>query len=169
MGNEDRIDFSKISFQSYIPLFDKYLDMYAKDKTITEYVSFAKWDCSFIFYDNDLAGFYKIQIRDYDLNDREIYIALIPKYRNKGIAEYVVNTLANNIFKNDFSCQIIHMSIDKSNTPSINLAKRCGFEENKALEGELRNDGDDRTLIFSIKNKYYVSKENTTEFIHKNR
>lgn len=169
MRNEDRIDFSKIKFRSYTPILDKYIDMYAKDKTITEYVSFTKWDCSFIFYDDDLAGFYKIQIRDYDLNDREIYIVLVPEYRSKGIAEYVINTLANNIFKNDSSCEVIHMCIDKSNTPSINLAKRCGFEENKALECELRNDGDDRTLIFSIKNKYYGSKENTPEFIHKSR
>lgn len=153
------MDFSKIRFKSYTPSCDKYLDTYLNDKTITEYVSFSKWDSSFIFYGDDFVGFYKVLIRDYDLNDREIYIALIPKYRNKGIAFYTINTLTDNIFKNDIECEFVHMSIDKYNISSINLAKRCGFVENTVLESELRNDGDNRTLIFSMKNKYYESKD----------
>ena len=51
------------------------------------------------------------------------------------------------------------MSIDKDNIASINLAKSCGFIENKELEEELRENKDDRTLVFSSKRKINENKK----------
>lgn len=152
------MDFSKIRFASYNPTYDEYFDYYLKDKSITQFVSFSKWDSSLIFYDDDFAGFYKNIIRDDDLNDRELYIALIPKYRKKGMASYVVNTLTHNIFENHPDCEYVHLSIDKDNDSSIRLAQACGFCENTTLEQELRESGDNRTLVFSTQNKNYGEK-----------
>lgn len=150
------MELDKIKFESFIPSYEKYFETYLKDKSITEYVSFSKWDSSLIFYDDDFAGFYKTTTPDDEANDKEIYIALIPKYRKKGIASYVVNTLANNIFRSDQDCEYVHLSIDKENTSSINMAHNCGFVENTNLEQELRDTGDNRTLVFSRKNPFYL-------------
>lgn len=155
------IDFYKIKFKSYIPNYDKYFDHYLSDKSMTEFVSFSKRDSSLIFYDNDFIGFYKTMIRDEDENDREIYIGLIPEYRKMGIASYVVTTLTNNIFESDPQCSAVHLSIDRDNYSSINLAHNCGFLENLTLEQELREYGDNRTLIFTMKNKFYNKNEET--------
>lgn len=155
------IDFNKIRFVGYIPTYDKYFDYYLKDNSMTKFVSFSKRDSSLIFYDDDFVGFYKTMIRDEEENDREIYIGLIPEYRKMGIASYVVTTLTNNIFESDHNCSAVHLSIDKDNYSSINLAKKCGFFENSTLEQELREYGDNRTLIFSIKNKLYSKNEET--------
>ena len=95
-----------------------------------------------------------------DSLDREIYIGLIEKYRGKGIAKYVVNLLTSNIFYNDPNCEFIHLSIDKDNISSIRLAHACGFVENKELEKELRENNDDRTLVFSIENQFYKEEKN---------
>ena len=149
------MDFTKIKFASYNPSYDEYFNYYLKDKSITEYVNFFIFFLALIFYDNDFAGFYKNIVRDDDLNDRELYIALIPKYRQKGMASYVVNTLTERIFENDAECEYVHLSIDKDNLASIRLAQNCGFLENVSLEEELRADGDNRTLIFSTRNKNY--------------
>ena len=43
------------------------------------------------------------------------------------------------------------------------MAHNCGFIENSNLEQELRDTGDDRTLIFSRKNPFYI-KENQTPY-----
>ena len=157
---------NKIKFESFRPSYEKYFETYLKDKSITEYVIFSKWDSSLIFYDNDFAGFYKTITPDEEVNDKEIYIALIPKYRKKGIASYVVNTLTNNIFTCNPDCEYVHLSIDKENTSSINLANNCGFVENTNLEQELRETGDNRTLVFSRKNPFYV-KENQINHLSK--
>lgn len=149
------MDYNKIKLASYIPIYDKYFEMLKEDKSITDFVSFSKHDSRLIFYDNDFAGFYKTMYRDDDLPDREIYIGLIEKYRGKGIAKHVLNTLTSNIFESDPNCEFIHLSIDKDNTSSIKLAKSCGYIENKELEVELRENNDDRTLIFTIKNQIY--------------
>lgn len=155
------MELDKIRFESYIPLYEKYFETYLKDKSITEYVSFSEWDSSLIFYDDDFAGFYKTTTPDDELNDKEIYIALIPKYRKKGIASYTVNTLTNNIFASNQACEYVHLSIDKENTSSINMAHNCGFIENSNLEQELRDTGDDRTLVFSRKNPFYIKEHQT--------
>lgn len=153
------MEWDKVKLESFRPSYEKYFDVYLKDKSITEYVNFSKWDSSLIFYKDDFAGFYKTITPDEETNDKEIYIALIPKYRKKGMASYVVNTLTNNIFMSDSECEFVHLSIDKDNTSSINLASNCGFLENSILEQELRENGDNRTLIFSRKNPFYIKKK----------
>lgn len=155
------MELDKIRFESYIPSYEKYFETYLKDKSITEYVSFSKRDSSLIFYDDKFVGFYKTMTPDDDLNDKEIYIALIAEYRKKGIASYVVNTLTNNIFASNQNCEYVHLSIDKENTSSINMAHNCGFIENSNLEQELRDTGDDRTLVFSRKNPFYIKESQT--------
>ena len=72
------------------------------------------------------------------------------------MASYVVNTLTNNIFTASPDCEYVHLSIDKENTSSINLANNCEFIENSSLEQELRETGDNRTLVFSRKNPFYI-------------
>lgn len=153
------MDYNKIKFISYSPIYDKYFDILKEDNSITKFVSFSKHDSRLIFYDNDFAGFYKTMYRDDDLPDREIYIALIEKYRGKGIAKYVIDTLTNNIFESDPNCEFVHLSIDKDNISSIKLAQNCGYTENEKLEDELRENNDNRTLVFSIKNKFYIEEE----------
>lgn len=160
------IDFNRIRFTGYVPTYDEYFDYYLKDDSMTNFVSFSKRDSSLIFYDDKFVGFYKTMIRDEEENDREIYIGLIPEYRKMGIASYVVNTLTKNIFESDSQCSAVHLSIDKDNYPSINLAHNCGFLENTTLEQELRDSGDNRTLIFSMKNRLY---SNDTEITHTQR
>ena len=150
------MEWDKVKFESFRPSYEKYFDTYLNDKSITEYVSFSKWDSSLIFYKDDFAGFYKTITPDEEKNEKEIYIALIPKYRKKGMASYVVNTLTNNIFTASPDCEYVHLSIDKENISSINLASNCGFIENSSLEQELRETGDNRTLVFSRKNPFYV-------------
>lgn len=147
---------NKIKLVPYNPTYDKYFDILKDNKSITQFVSFSKHDSRLIFYDNDFAGYFKTMYRDDDSADREIYIALIEKYRGKGIAQYVINLLTNNIFESDYNCEYVHLSIDKDNISSINLAKNCGFIENIKLEQELRENNDNRTLVFSIKNKFYI-------------
>lgn len=83
------MDFNKIRFSNYIPTYDKYFDNYLKDKSITKYVHFSKWDSTLIFYEQEFIGFYKVITRNEEINDREIYIAIIEKYRKKGIASYI--------------------------------------------------------------------------------
>ena len=53
------MEWDKVKFESFRPSYEKYFDTYLKDKSITEYVSFSKWDSSLIFYKDDFAGFYK--------------------------------------------------------------------------------------------------------------
>lgn len=148
------MDFDKIALMFYVPQYEEYFKRYAKDKSIKEYVDFTPWNCRLIFYGNELAGFLKVFTRNEEINDREISIALIPKYRGKGLATYMITTLVNNLF-GDTSCEFVHMSIDKQNIASIKMALNCGFIENEELERELREDGDDRTLVFSIRNMNY--------------
>ena len=149
------MDYNKIRLTSYIPIYEKYFEMLKNEKSITDFVSFFKHDSRLIFYDNDFVGFYKTMYRDDDSLDREIYIGLIEKYRGKGIAKYVINLLTSNIFYNDPNCEFIHLSIDKDNISSIKLAHSCGFVENEELEKELRENNDNRTLVFSIQNQFY--------------
>lgn len=156
------MEVDKIKFESFVPSYEKYFETYLKDKSITEYVSFSTWDSSLIFYDDDFAGFYKTITPDDEVNDKEIYIALIPKYRKKGIASYVVNTLTNNIFTSNQDCEYVHLSIDKENNSSINMAHNCGFIENTNLEQELRDTGDKRTLVFSRKNPFYIKESESS-------
>lgn len=156
------MEVDKIKFESFVPSYEKYFETYLKDKSITEYVSFSTWDSSLIFYDDDFAGFYKTITPDDEVNDKEIYIALIPKYRKKGIASYVVNTLTNNIFASNQDCEYVHLSIDKENNSSINMAHNCGFIENTNLEQELRDTGDNRTLVFSRKNPFYIKESESS-------
>lgn len=153
------MELDKIKFKSFMPSYEKYFELYLQDKSITEYVSFSTYDSSLIFYNEDFVGFYKTITPDEEVNDKEIYIALIPKYRKQGIASYVVNTLTNNIFTSNPDCEYVHLSIDKENTSSINMANNCGFIENENLEQELRDTGDNRTLVFSKENPFYI-KEN---------
>lgn len=154
-GENIQIDFNKIRLTNYIPIYDKYFDEYLKDPTMNRFVSFSKRDSSLIFYEDSFVGFYKTMFRDEEQNDREIYIGLIPEYRGRGIASYVVTTLTKNLFESDPQCEFVHLSIDKDNSSSIILAHNCGFVENLDLEEELRAYGDNRTLIFSIRNKSY--------------
>ena len=156
------MEVDKIKFESFVPSYEKYFETYLKDKSITEYVSFSTWDSSLIFYDDDFAGFYKTITPDDEVNDKEIYIALIPKYRKKGIASYVVNTLTNNIFASNQDCEYVHLSIDKENNSSINMAHNCGFIENTNLEQELRDTGDNRTLVFSRENPFYIKESESS-------
>jgi RimJ/RimL family protein N-acetyltransferase len=149
------MDFKKVKFSSFIPGYEKYFDILKTDKSITNYVSFSKYDSSLIFYDNDFAGFYKTMYRDDDLTDREIYIALIEKYRGMGLASYVINYLTNNIFDSDKNCEFVHLSIDKDNKSSINMAINCGYNINKELTKENIDMKDERTLVFSKKNPNY--------------
>lgn len=152
------IDLGKISFKSYTPKYDECFDVYGKQ----EYVSFAKWDSNLIFYDDEFAGFIKVYVRDYERNDREIQIALIPKYRGKGLATCVITSFVNNLFKANSSCEAVHLAIDKRNIPSIKMAINCGFVENEDLERELREDGDEFTLVFTVKNMNYGSNDEET-------
>ena len=146
------MDFSKVSFSSFIPAYKEYFKL-AKDPSITKYVSFTEENSSLIFFNKKLAGFFRIDYRSDELNDRELYIALLEQFRGAGLAQYVIKTLCNNIFIGDKSCEEIHLSIDKDNTQSINMATCLGFERNTELERELREFGDFRTLIFTIKNR----------------
>lgn len=148
------MDFNKLDFKQFSPNYESYLDEINSDKSVSEFVTFSKSDSRFIFYEDDFVGCFKTMLIDDDLPDREIYIGLIKKYRGKGIAKYVINKLSNNIFESDNACEYIHLSIDKENLASINMAKSCGFIENTDLENELREYGDDKTLVFSIKNPY---------------
>lgn len=151
------MNFNKIRFSSFIPSYEKYFDILKEDKSITNYVTFSKHDSNLIFYDDDLVGFYKTMYRDDDLPDREIYIAIVQKYRGKGIANYILSTLCNNIFESDTNCEFIHLSIDKNNIPSIKMAEKAGFKRNEELEKELRKYNDNNTLIYTIKNNIYTN------------
>lgn len=149
------MNFDKVSFPPLLPDYIKLFDLAKNDENIRKYVSFSPVDSNLIFYENDLAGFYKVVFRDEDTRDREIYIALLDKYRGLGLAQYVVGTLATNIFSNDCSCNFIHLSIDKENLASIKMAESLGFIRNEELEQELREYNDYRTLIYSLRNKNY--------------
>jgi len=146
------MDFNKISFPPFIPSYKDYFNL-AKDPSIKEFVSFSETDSNLIFYDNEVAGFYKVVYRSDELNDREIYIALLAKFRGFGLAQYIVNTLCQNIFANDINCTSIHMSIDKDNFSSIKMAESLGFKRNEELEAELRLYNDFRTLIYTLPSK----------------
>ena len=148
-----------ISFKGFVPSYNKYLSEINSDESVTKFVSFNPSDSRFIFLDDEFVGCYKTMLRDDDLPDREIYIGIKKEFRGKGIAKYVLSTLTNNIFESDNACEFVHVSIDKDNIASINLAKSCGFEENKELEEELRENKDDRTLVFSSKRKINENKK----------
>lgn len=149
------MNFDKVTFPPLIPDYIKLFDLAKNDKNISKYVSFSPVDSNLIFYENDLAGFYKVVFRDEETRDREIYIALMDKYRGFGLAQYVVGTLATNIFLNDINCKFIHLSIDKENLASIKMAESLGFIRNEELEQELREYNDFHTLIYSLKNRNY--------------
>ena len=156
------MEYSKINFKGYIPTYEKYLEEINSDKSLTKFVSFNSSDSRFIFYDDEFVGCFKTMLRDDDLPDREIYIGIKKEFRGKGIGKYILTTLTNNIFDSDNACEYIHVSIDKDNEASINLAKSCGYIENKELEDELIKYGDDRTLVFSNKRKTYEDKKDMT-------
>ena len=65
------MEWDKVKFESFRPSYEKYFDTYLKDKSITEYVSFSKWDSSLIFYKDDFVGFYKTITPDEEKNDKE--------------------------------------------------------------------------------------------------
>lgn len=148
------MDFKKVSFPSFIPSYKKYFEL-AKEQSIAKFVSFNEYDSNLIFYDNEVAGFYKVVYRNDELNDREIYIALLEKFRGCGLAHFVIKTLCKNIFSNDLNCEAIHMSIDKDNLASIKMAESLGFKRNEDLEKELREYNDFRTLIYTLKSRLH--------------
>ena len=149
----------EITFKGFVPSYKNYLDEINSDESLTKFVSFSSSDSRFIFLNDTFVGCYKTMLRDDDLPDREIYIGIKKDFRGRGIAKYVLNTLTKNIFETDNACEYIHVSIDKDNIASINLAKSCGYTENKVLENELRENKDDRTLVFSTKRKTYENKK----------
>lgn len=144
-----------ITFKGFIPTYKKYLDEINSDESLTKYVSFNSSDSRFIFMEDEFVGCFKTMLRDDDLPDREIYIGIKKEFRGRGIAKYILNTLTKNIFESDGACEYIHVSIDKDNIASINLAKSCGYTINKELTDELIKDGDNRTIVFSSKRKTY--------------
>ena len=156
------MDYNKINFRPFSPNYEDYLNQINSDKSVSEFVNFSKSDSRLIFYEDDFVGCFKTMIRDDDLPDKEIYIGLTKKYRGKGISKYVISKLSNNIFESDNACEYIHLSIDKDNIASINMAKSCGFTENIDLENELREYGDNSTLVFSIRNPYLSKQSNMT-------
>ena len=152
------MDYTKINFKSYVPSFEKYINMVNTDSTINKFVTFSKYDSKLIFFEDTFIGCFKTMIRDDDLPDKEIYIGILPEYRKKGISKYIINVLCNNIFESDEACEYIHLSIDKNNEASIQMAKSCGFIENLELENEIKKYGDDKTLIYSKRTPYINKK-----------
>ena len=76
------MEWDKVKFESFRPSYEKYFDTYLNDKSITEYVSFSKWDSSLIFYKDDFVGFYKTITPD------EVFSLSIDKctYSQSGLA-----------------------------------------------------------------------------------
>lgn len=161
------MNLDEIEFHNYIPTYERYFDEDLRDPSILKYVSFPKREATLIFHKQDLVGCYKTMVWDEQRNDREIWIAILPKYRHKGIASYVIKTLIHNIFSNDLTCPEIHLSIDQDNLSSIQMAHACGFFEDNHLEQELRENGDNRTKIFTIQNDIHSTKEPPKKYIHK--
>lgn len=153
------MDYSKIHFKSFTPIYQQYLDDLNHDENVRNFVSFANHNSRLIFYGDDFAGAYRVEFSD-DGDCFEIFIGLTQKYRGLGIANHVVSYLAEVYFENNHQARYAYLSIDKNNEVSIKMAKRCGFIEDEDLERELRDNNDPNTLIFVKPNQYYVGKDN---------
>ncbi len=151
------MDFNKINFKSFIPSYERYLDILNSDEEVRKYISFSKYDSKLIFFDYDFVGCFKTMTLDDESNDREIHIAIIKKYRGMGIASFVINKLTDNIFESDNTCESIHLSIDKNNEQSLKMGTKCGYKLNEELTKDNINMGDSNTIVLSKKNPNYIT------------
>lgn len=73
--------------------------------------------------------------------------SLLRQYRNKGLGSYILNTLTDYIFENNTQLKEIRLNIDRSNSPSMNIA----------LKNDFINDEDylSKKIDFIKSNPYY--------------
>ena len=153
------MDYSKIHFKSYTPMYQQYLEDLNHDENVRKFVNFANHNSRLIFYGDDFVGAYRVELSDEE-DCFEIFIGLIKKYRGLGIAHHVVSYLAEVYFENNHQVRYAYLSIDKNNEASIKMASKCGFIEDEDLERELKDNNDPNTLIFIKPNQYYIGKDN---------
>lgn len=92
-------------------------------------------DYEIAFDKNKPVGFVMIRLKPLS-DDRYVgsmSIAIDPKYRRKGIAEYLVRVIISRSY--DKSIDYLYWKVDPKNTASINLAKKCGFKYSNTKKG----------------------------------
>lgn len=85
-------------------------------------------DYEIAFDKNKPVGFVMVRLKPLS-DDRyagSMSIAIDPKYRRKGIAEYLVRVIISRSY--DKSVDYLYWKVDPKNIASINLAKKCGFK-----------------------------------------
>ena len=92
-------------------------------------------DYEIAFDKNKPVGFAMVRLKPLS-DDRyagSMSIAIDPKYRRKGIAEYLVKVIISRSY--DKSIDYLYWKVDPKNTASINLAKKCGFKYSNTKKG----------------------------------
>lgn len=142
----------KITYHSYNPSYDNLLNLVKQDEQISHYLSFSQTDSRFVFINNTFVGFCKTFPVDDDYLEYELEIAIIEEYRGKGLASIILEDLTHHLFTGDQACQMVQLSIDKSNNASMRMAAKNGFVLDEVKTNELRKYGDTKTFIFSKEN-----------------